>query len=85
MKKVRKRKTCTISIYMEARKMVLMNLSAGKQWRHRHREQLYGHRVGGGKGGMNGESSMETYTLPYVKQMPAGICWMTQGTQTRAL
>ena len=26
------------------------------------------------------ESSMNTYTLTYV-----GICWMTQGTQTRAL
>ena len=31
----------------------------------------------------NGESSMETYTLPYVKQ-PVGIC-MTQGAQTGAL
>ena len=29
--------------------------------------------VGEGEGGMNEESSMETYTLPYVKQ-PVGIC-----------
>ena len=65
--------------------MVLTNLFAGKQWRHRHREQSYGHGVGRGKGGMNTKSSMETYTLPYVKQMPVGICCMTQGTQTRAL
>ena len=26
--------------------MVLMSLSAGQQWRRRHREQVYGHRVG---------------------------------------
>ena len=34
--------------------MVLMNLFAGQQWRHRHREQMYGH-AGWGKertGGM---------------------------------
>ena len=29
-------------IYMESRKMVLMNLFAGQQWRNRHREQTYG-------------------------------------------
>ena len=34
---------------MESRKMVLMNLFAGKQWRHRHREQTYGHREGEGR------------------------------------
>ena len=37
-----------------------------------------------GEGGTNGESNMETYTLPYVKQ-PMKICCMTQGTQTRTL
>jgi len=30
-------------IYMEFRKMVLMNLFAGQQWRRRHREQTCGH------------------------------------------
>ena len=30
-------------IYMESRKMVLMNLFAGQQWRHKQREQIYGH------------------------------------------
>ena len=50
---------------MGSRKMVLMNLSAGQQWRHRHREQTDGH--GGGEGGTDGESSMETYTLAYAK------------------
>ena len=27
---------------MESRKMVLMNLFAGQQWRNKHREQTYG-------------------------------------------
>ena len=31
---------------MESRKMVLMKLFVGQQWRNRHREQTYGH---GGK------------------------------------
>ena len=31
-------------IYMESRKMVLMNLSVGQQWRGSHREQACGHR-----------------------------------------
>ena len=35
-----------------------------------------------GEGGMNGESSMEAYTLPYVKQIANGNL---QGTQTGAL
>ena len=34
-------------IYMESRKMVLMNLFAGQQWRNRHREQTFGHKAGG--------------------------------------
>ena len=33
-----------ICIYMESKKMVLMNLPAGKQQRHRHREQTCRHR-----------------------------------------
>ena len=52
---------------MESRTMVLMKLFAGQQWRHRQREQTYGH-SGEGEGGVNGESSKETYTLPYVKE-----------------
>ena len=36
---------------MESRKVVLMKLCAGQQWRHRHRGQTYGHRVGGGRRG----------------------------------
>ena len=36
--------------------------------------------------GKDGESNMETYTLPYVKYITNGnLLYMTQGTQTRAL
>ena len=35
-----------------------------------------------GAGEMNGESSMEAYTLTYVTGQPMGICCMTQGNQT---
>ena len=31
---------------MDSRKMVLMNLFAGQQWRRRHRDQICGHSVG---------------------------------------
>ena len=42
---IRKRKTNIIHqhIYMESRKMLLMNLFAGQQWRHSHRAQTCGH------------------------------------------
>ena len=44
-----------------------MNLFAGQQWRFRiEKRHGKGHKE---KGGKNGESSMETYTLPYVKQI----------------
>ena len=39
---------------MESRKMVLKNLFTGQQWRHRHREQTYGHGKTGGEGEMYG-------------------------------
>ena len=38
---------------MESRKMVLMNLFTGQQWRRRHREQVFidmGNREGGRRG-----------------------------------
>ena len=33
-------------MHMECRKMALMNLFGGQQWRCRHREQTYGHSGG---------------------------------------
>ena len=65
--------------------MVPMNLSAGQQWRCRHREQTHGHGwVGEGDGGTKRASSLETCPPAYVKQA-MGICCVTQGTQTTAL
>ena len=32
---------------MESRKMVLVSLFAGQEYRYRHREQTYGHRARG--------------------------------------
>ena len=46
---------------MKSRKMVLMNLFSGQQWRNRHREQTYGHGERRGEGEMYGERNMETY------------------------
>ena len=47
---------------------MLVSLCAGQQWRCRHREQTWGHGMGEAEGGMNGESSMEAHTGPYVRQ-----------------
>ena len=47
---------------MASRRMVLMKLLSGQQWRNRHREQTFGHGVGEeGEGEMYGESNMEIY------------------------
>ena len=45
---------------MESRKTVLKNLSAGKQWRSRDREQTCGRGGRGGEGETYGSSKMET-------------------------
>ena len=48
---------------MESKKMVLLNLFSGQQWRNRHREQTMDMRGGEeGEGEMYGESSMEIYS-----------------------
>ena len=49
---------------MESRKLILMKLFAERQWKHRYREQTYGHGGWGreeGEGGRYGERNMETY------------------------
>ena len=69
---------------MESRKMVLMNLFAEQQWRHRHREQNYGLREQGrGEGGTNGESSKETYSLLYVKEPASGNLLYDSGSSNQ--
>ena len=48
--------------YMESRRMALMQLLSGQQWRNRHREQTFGHGVGEeGEGEMYGKGNMEIY------------------------
>ena len=63
-------------------RQLLMNLPAGQQWRHRHGGQM-GTWVAGekGKGGMDGESSMETQILPYItdSQRETAV-WLTELT-----
>ena len=59
-------------MYMESRKMVLMNLHAGQEQRW--------NTVGEGEGGRNCERSMDTYTLPLATQLTGGCC-RTQGAQ----
>ena len=54
-------------MYMESRKMVLFNLFAGQQWDRDIEKRFMNTGRGNTEGGTNGESSMETYTLPYVK------------------
>ena len=49
--------------------MVLVNVCREQQWRHRHREQTW--RQGWEeeeKGGINGESIMEAYTVTFVNR-----------------
>ena len=66
--------------------MVLKDLFAEQQWRHRHREQIYDKGRGDeGEGEMNGESGMEAYIPTYVNRWSMGICCMPQGTQIGAL
>ena len=45
--------------------MVPENVSAGQQWRNRHREQTYGHGERGGEGNIYGKSNMEAYITIY--------------------
>ena len=55
-------------IYRESRKMVLMNLFAGQQWRIRHREQTYGHRAEGRKERVRYMQKVTwKLTIPYIK------------------
>ena len=51
-----------------------------------HRKQTYRLREGkGGEGGMNGESSMGIYTLPYVNYLARGNLLYDSGNSIPAL
>ena len=65
---------------------VEMNLVTEQQWRCRHREQAYGHRLG--RGGRGWDTWREYPGCIYTNicnRQPMGICYMTQETQTGAL
>ena len=51
---------------MGSRKMILMRLFAGRKQRCRHREQICGHSRG--RRGWDKQRSIETYTLPNIRQ-----------------
>ena len=51
---------------MESRKIVLIKLFVGKEWRCRHRERTHGHSALR-REWANGESSIDIYTLSCVK------------------
>ena len=70
--------------------MVPKNLFTGQQWRNRHREQAYGPGERGGKGGVYGESNMETYITickidsqrkfaVWLKKLKQGLCINLEG------
>ena len=65
--------------------MVLMNVFSGQQWRCRHREQenRLVDTVGEGESGMNSDSIMETYTLPYVKSVASENLLCRTGSSTQ--
>ena len=67
---------------MESRKMVLMNLCARQEHRHRCREQTCGHReerVG------RTERYIAISTMPCVKQIASGKWLCSTGTQPSAV
>ena len=70
--------------------MVPKNLSAGQQWRNRHREQTYGHGEREGEGETYGESNMETYITickidsqqefaVWLRELKQGLCINLEG------
>ena len=73
---------------MESRKMVLMHLFTGQQWRNR--EQTYGHGEKRAEGEMYGNSNMETYITickidnqwefaAWLRKLKQGLCINLEG------
>ena len=65
-------------IYRKSRKMVLMNLFAGQEQRHRYRGLV--HTAGEGEGGMNRENNIEIDMLPCLTQIVNGKLLFNTGT-----
>ena len=71
-----------IYIYVESRKMVVMNLFAGQRWRNRHRDRLMDTRRG--KERVRGmERVTWKFTLSYVKQIANGNLLYVSGNSNR--
>ena len=69
---------------MESRKMALINLFTGQQWRNRHEDRLMN--MGRREERVRCmERVIWKLTLPYVKQMANGNLLYDSGTQTGAL
>ena len=67
---------------MESRKMVVMNLFAGQQWRNRHRDRLMD--TGRGEERVRGmERVKRKLTLSYVKQIANGNLLCVSGNSNR--
>ena len=67
---------------MESRKIVLMNLFTGQQWRNRHKEYTYGHGERGGEGEMS-ERVTWKLTSPYIKWIANGNLLYGSGNSNR--
>ena len=77
--------------------MVLMKLVAGRQCRHRHKEQTYGLEAGEeGEGRTYGESNMETYITickidsqrefsVWLRKLKQGLCINLEGGMGREM
>ena len=68
---------------VESRKMILMNIVPGQEWRCRLREWTCGHRREG-EGGMTWDIRIDIYTPPCIKQQ-VGACCKAQEAQLSAL
>ena len=69
---------------MESRKIVLIKLFAGKEWRCRHRERTFGP-GGEEKSGTNRESSIDRYMLLHAKQIAGEKLLNTTGNPPSTL
>ena len=60
--------------------MVPMNLSTGQPWTQAQRKDLWTQWGRGGEDGKNGDSIVETYTLPYGEQIASGNWLFNSGS-----
>ena len=81
---LKQRQILYINTCVESRKIVLMSLIAGQQWRDRHGGQTCRH-SGEGEAGTSGESSVEAFFILCNTDRQWECCSVTQGAQPGAL